>query len=94
MVKSTYGTGCFALANTGDKASRVDAQIADDRRLPVQGQGTIMRSKARSSRRAPRSAARRPRHSRGAPEAGDWRPADLASRHLVPATGLGAIALG
>ena len=40
MAKSTYGTGCFALVNTGDKAVAVDAQAADDHRLSVQGQRT------------------------------------------------------
>ena len=38
MLKSTYGTGCFALLNTGDELVRVEEPAADDDRLPAQRQ--------------------------------------------------------
>ena len=94
MVKSTYGTGCFALVNTGDKAVAVDAQIADDHRLPVQGQAHLCaRRLDLLGGRDGAMAARRARHSRRAPEAGEMAAsADPRQEvYLVPAfTGLGA----
>ena len=33
MVKSTYGTGCFAVLNTGSDAGRIQQQTPDDDRL-------------------------------------------------------------
>ena len=33
MIKSTYGTGCFVLANTGDKAAVLVKPLADNNRL-------------------------------------------------------------
>ena len=40
MVKSTYGTGCFMLVNTGERRGRIGASPADDARLPVDGHTT------------------------------------------------------
>ena len=40
MVKSTYGTGCFVLLNTGDEAVRLAAPAADHDRLSARRQRT------------------------------------------------------
>ena len=49
MMKSTYGTGCFALLNTGDDAGRV-ATTGCSPPSPISSAASApMRSKARSS---------------------------------------------
>ena len=53
MLKSTYGTGCFALLNTGDQAGDVAQPPAHHHRLPARAASAPMRSKARSSSPAP-----------------------------------------
>ena len=35
MVKSTYGTGCFMLANTGERPVALEAPATDHARLPA-----------------------------------------------------------
>ena len=41
MIKSTYGTGCFALLNTGDQPIASQEQAADDHRLSTRGQAHL-----------------------------------------------------
>ena len=90
MVKSTYGTGCFALAQHRRQGDRVDAQIADDHRLSVQAANAPMRLKARSSRRARRcngcatasAFSRRPRKRANWRRAADPRQAGLSGAGL------------
>ena len=53
MMKSTYGTGCFALLNTGADAGRLAQPAAHHRRLSARRQDAPTRSKARSSWPAP-----------------------------------------
>ena len=63
MIKSTYGTGCFALLNTGTTPVEVEQQAADHHRLPAQGPAHL-RARRLDLRRRLRGAvaARRPRH--------------------------------
>ena len=49
MLKSTYGTGCFALLNTGDQAVAVREPAAHDDCLSAQGHRPPTRSRAASS---------------------------------------------
>ncbi len=49
MAKSTYGTGCFLLLNTGDEAVALAAPAADHARVAAAAGGPPTRSKARSS---------------------------------------------
>ena len=53
MLKSTYGTGCFAVLNTGDDAGREPQPAADHHRLPARRRSRPTRSRARSSSPAP-----------------------------------------
>ncbi len=46
MLKSTYGTGCFLLMNTGDKPCGFTTQSARHRGLENRRQKPLMRSKA------------------------------------------------
>ena len=64
MMKSTYGTGCFALLNTGDKPAVLAEPAADDDRLPARRQADLRarrldlhcrRRRAMAARRARRS---------------------------------------
>ena len=41
LVKNTYGTGCFLLMNSGEKADRLGEQPADDHRLEDRRQGRL-----------------------------------------------------
>ena len=41
MLKSTYGTGCFAVLNTGDDAGREPQPAADHHRLPARRQAHL-----------------------------------------------------
>ena len=41
MLKSTYGTGCFAVLNTGDDAGREPQPAADHHRLPARRQADL-----------------------------------------------------
>ena len=95
MMKSTYGTGCFALLNTGEQAGRLEQPAADDGRLPARRQAHLCarrrdlhrrRRRAMAARRA--EADRRPRRDVDALAAA----ADPAEQvYLVPAfAGLGA----
>ena len=68
MVKSTYGTGCFALANTGDKAILSTHKLLTTIALSVQGQAHICaRGVDLLGGRDGAMVARRPRHSRNGP---------------------------
>ena len=49
MVKSTYGTGCFALINTGRSAGGVEKPSSHHHRLPARRSAAPTRSKGRSS---------------------------------------------
>ena len=49
MLKSTYGTGCFALLNTGEEAVASRQPPAHDHRLSAGGHRPPTRSKAASS---------------------------------------------
>ena len=95
MLKSTYGTGCFALLNTGDAPVRVEEPPADDDRLPARRQADLCARRVDLHRRRGRAvAARRAEdHPRGEARPSRWpRPRDPAQDVvLVPAfTGLGA----
>ena len=48
MLKSTYGTGCFALLNTGDTPVHIKEPLADDHRLSAGWASQPTRLKARS----------------------------------------------
>ncbi len=95
MFKSTYGTGCFALLNTGDAAGALAEPAADDDRLPARRQGDLCarrldlrrrRGGAVAARRAAASSARR-RETQPLAEAADRNQEVI----LVPAfVGLGA----
>ena len=95
MVKSTYGTGCFALVNTGDKAVESTHKLLTTDRLPVRAASAPMRSKARSSRRARpcNGCATALAFSPPPRKRANWRRAPTLAKqvYLVPAfTGLGA----
>jgi glycerol kinase len=63
MMKSTYGTGCFALLNTGSESGRVEEQAADDDRLSVERQAHLCARRVDLHRgRGGAVAARRPRY--------------------------------
>ena len=49
MAKSTYGTGCFMLLNTGETAVQSDHRLLTTPAYPAGGQDRPMRSKVRSS---------------------------------------------
>ena len=95
MVKATYGTGCFALLNTGEQACRLEEPPAHHGRLSARTASAPMRWRARSSSPAPpcngcatasRSSPRRPRAARSPPT-----PMTAQDVYLVPAfVGLGA----
>ena len=55
MAKSTYGTGCFLLLNTGTTPVESQQPAADDAGLPHRRAARPTRWKARSSSPAPRS---------------------------------------
>ena len=65
MVKSTYGTGCFMLVNTGERAVDVRASSVDHPGLPV-GRPHHLRARRIDLRRrsGDQMAARRPRSNR------------------------------
>ena len=95
MMKTTYGTGCFVLLNTGTTPVASQEQAAHHHRLPARRQAHLRARRLDLHRRRRRAvAARRPRHHQAAPP----RPAPLAasptptqSVYLVPAfVGLGA----
>ena len=95
MMKSTYGTGCFVLLNTGDDAGRLAQPAADHHRLSARAASAPTRWKARSSSPAPRcnGCATGSASSRTPTEAGALAAAaDPAQAvYLVPAfVGLGA----
>ena len=54
MMKSTYGTGCFALLNTGRQSGHLAEPAAHHHRLSARAASAPMRWKARSSSPAPR----------------------------------------
>ena len=95
MVKSTYGTGCFAVLNTGDERRRLEEQAAHHHRLPARRPHHLRagrldlhrrRGRAMAARRAEADRARRPDRARSPP-----RPIPRRRSILVPAfTGLGA----
>ncbi len=71
MVKSTYGTGAFALIHTGDEPARLAAQSTDDRCLPPRRRDRLRARRLHLHRRrrgamAARPAARRHRSRRNA----------------------------
>ena len=93
MLKATYGTGCFALLNTGE-AGRIEQQAVHDHRLSARrraqlcARGLDLRRRRRSAMAARRSARRAKRGETGAlAEAAD----PTQEVILVPAfVGLGA----
>ena len=96
MVKSTYGTGCFVLLNTGDDAGRLAQPAADHRRLAARRRSAPMRWRARSSspaRRCNGCATGSALIARRGGDAARWRrrPIPAQAVYLVPAfVGLGA----
>ena len=52
MMKSTYGTGCFAMLNTGAQMVPLEEPAADDHRLSTRTARRPTRWKARSSLQA------------------------------------------
>ena len=63
MIKSTYGTGCFALLNTGATAGRVEQQATDDHRLSARRRTLLCAGRLDlRRRRCGAMAARRHRH--------------------------------
>ena len=95
MVKSTYGTGCFALVNTGDKAVASTHKLLTTIAYQFSGKRTYRarrldllggRDGAMAARRSRRSRQRRRKRA-------NWRRAPTPAKqvYLVPAfTGLGA----
>ncbi len=61
MIKSTYGTGCFALLNTGANAGRLEEQALDHHRLPARRR-THLRAGRLDFRRGLRGAMAARRH--------------------------------
>ena len=65
MVKATYGTGCFALLNTGTRAGRVQEPAADHGRVSAVRQAHLCARGLHLHRRRGRAmAARRAAHHR------------------------------
>ena len=95
MIKSTYGTGCFALLEHRRHAGRVEEQAAHHDRLPAQGPAHLRAGRldlrcrisgAVAARRARASSSRPPRPARSPTS-----PIRCKSVDLVPAfVGLGA----
>ena len=85
MVKATYGTGCFALLNTGDRARRLQQPPAHHRRLSARRQAHLRAGGRDLHRRRGRAvAARRPQdHRLGARERGAWRPMPMPGRTSI-----------
>jgi glycerol kinase len=94
MMKSTYGTGCFALLNTGDRAGPLAKPAADHHRLPAGRQADLCAGRLDLHRRrggamAARRAEDHPRRHRNPAAGRSGRPRQDVV--LVPAfTGLGA----
>ena len=95
MMKSTYGTGCFALLNTGAEAGRLEEPAADHHRLPARRQAHLCAGRLDLRRRrggamaARRAAASSSTAAETGPLADERRPAQDV--YLVPAfVGLGA----
>ena len=69
MIKSTYGTGCFALLNTGASAVASQEQAPDHGRLPIGRQAHLCAGRLDLRRRRRGAmAARRPRDHQQAAE--------------------------
>ena len=95
MIKSTYGTGCFALLNTGGEGGEVEQPAADHGRLQDQGRTGLCDRRQHLRRRccgavAARRAEADPRR-RARPKRMARSIAGTNGVYLVPAfTGLGA----
>ena len=61
MMKSTYGTGCFALLNTGSRSGALEEPAADDHRLPARRQDHLCAGRLDLHRRRRRAMAARRR---------------------------------
>jgi glycerol kinase len=94
MIKSTYGTGCFALLNTGTTPVGLEEQAAHDHRLSAERQAHLRARRLDLRRRKRRAmAARRLGIIKQASETGPLadKSDSMQSVYLVPAfVGLGA----
>ena len=95
MVKATYGTGCFALLNTGAEPVASKNRLLTHRRLSARRQAHLCAGRRHlHRRRGGAMAARRPAHhrvGRGQRVARGTRPTPGSDVYLVPAfVGLGA----
>ena len=95
MLKSTYGTGCFALLNTGSDLVRSQEPAADHDRLPARRQDHLCaRGRDLHGRRLGAVAARHAAAVQGCrPRPARWRRPPIRAQdvYLVPAfVGLGA----
>ncbi len=106
MIKSTYGTGCFAVLNTGDDAGRLVEPAADDHRLPAGRTDDLCarrrdlrrrRGGAVAARRAEGDRQRRPRRrswprARTRASRSIWcRPSSVSARRIGTAIARGAL---
>ena len=85
MLKSTYGTGCFALLNTGSRHGAVEEPAADHDRLPARRQDHLCaRRLDLHRRRGGAVAARRAEASSARPStAARWRPRPTTRRTSI-----------
>ena len=89
MVKSTYGTGCFALVNTGDKAVESTHKLLTTIGYQFSGKRTYRARRLDLLGGRDRAmVARRPRHSRQ--RAGSWR---IGGERRPPPRGLSGAGL-